>query len=98
MTTPLDGIEHANAMTNGSQLAYRHEVDSWHWPLSVDAADKEALKCGDQVEVDPSEELTWPDATDPAEEQPSDEAERDDDPEKQASNDQQREDADASER
>lgn len=80
MTTPSDGIEHANAMTNGLQLANRHESDSCHWPLAVDAVDKDPLERGNHVEVDPSEELTWSDAKNPAEEQPSDEADRDDNP------------------
>lgn len=80
MTMPSDGIEHANAMKNGLQLGNGHESDSWHWPLAVDAVDKDPLECGDQVEIDPSKELTGSDPKDPAEEQPSDEADRDDKP------------------
>jgi hypothetical protein len=85
-------------MTDGSQHAERHESDSWHWPLAVDAVDQHTLQRRDQVEVDPPEQLTETNAQDPAEEQPSNEADWDDDPQKQASGDQQREDADASER
>ena len=62
-----------------------YELDSQYRQLSPCQASQNALQSRQEIQVEPTEKGTWADASSPAEdEQPEDEAERDEDPEQQA--------------